>query len=568
MPSFNRPLVPAFLKTLDNYLLKNKPDLWSTRVHLTVWYSLLTTLVVTALYYLANRDAREETFDNTWFPYVMILCALGLIIYLFYVVRFNVFKRFGNLNIYKHGARQFLFTFIAMASMCMPLVLPSIAEGFWANNQYSEKEIIKDAEDINFQYHIIEKSAELTWASEQVKVVTDTNDVHLVRWMDSAEYYEKLRRDSINVLLENNYTNEKNAAVVVAAASEQNISNDTTKRNIKTWTPISYRREVDVEKVPFGDIDVFIHKAYFDSLVKHKDSVVSKGKNIYIFYTCPDLQTCSSPFTEIVYDKNNGAEIKPPSDKAIYYKLKAYGKPNDAKTESDKFEKLISKYITDDQRLERANEYNASATETNNSRVREVEESMRNIENKMEQNQIGRLVLYFNGVLITAICLTLILLIFRHTTQRTFWLSALSFILLLILTSLLLISTRTNDNLEYIYIIYTLVFGTIAATTYYATHRTLKHGISINIAILGVCALPAVIYGIIESAARQAVYSAEQMHINTATQRALITALQSKLDNIDAFGAFMPSICLLMCLLLFAFVFAPIAKRWYSMPVK
>jgi hypothetical protein len=567
MQNFNRPLVPNFLKRLDNYLLKNKPDLWSTRVHLAVWYSLLTTVAITFLYYLGNRDAREETFFRTWYPYVLVLCILGLITYIFYVVRFNVFKRFGNLNIHKHGARQFFFSAVAIASMCLPLVVPSIAESFWANNQYKKLEIVQDAAAINFQYHIVEKTASEPWSQQHVKVVSDTNDIHLVRWMDSAEYAAKCKQDSINAGLSMHAQFTNRVATPVEAAPATSASQDTIIRNIKTWTPISYRSEVDLEKVPFGDVDMYLHTSYLDSILKEQDSVISKGNNEYIFYTCPALDNCTSPFTEPTNNGTTDTNFTLATHKQIYYQLKAYGTPKSAQEEQTQLQKLCDKYITHSQVQDRRSDFYATQAQINNDWLYDVESSMSNIADKMRQGEMHSIVFYLNVTLVSSICLALLLFIFRHTTQKTFWLSALVLMLVLIVTSLLGISLKWNDDPASVYFMYTLIFAVSAASTYKALHRKLWQGIAINISVIAVCALPAVVFTTISNNYSSKLYALEQQEIYTAAHEALIASAQAKVDFMNALSIYMPSICFILCLILFAFVFAPLYKKWYSMPV-
>jgi hypothetical protein len=565
MPSFNRPLVPGFLKRLDNYLLKNKPDLWSTRVHLTIWYSLLATIVVTGLYYLANGDARADRFERTWVPYTLTLSVIGLIIYIFYVVRFNVFKRFGNLNIFKHGAMQFVCTTAAIASLALPNIVPIIAEGIWAHAQYTKVEIAQDAAQINFQYHIVERTADQPWSNSSVKIVSDTNDPHLVVWIDSATYYQQLRQDSITAGLILNDGSYDAQAAVAQAAQAALISGGTSKM-IKTWKPYAARNDAHSEDIVFGNTDIFIHESIADSLLRQQDSIVSKGNNEFIFYSCPDLITCSSPFEQVDDEQINDSTILLSSNMKIYYKLKAYKTQTDPNAELNKFYYLYNKYITARQKDKLSTDTYGNQSDRNNATVREVEDSMDNIARKMEQCSARNLLMSFNAVIIAAMCFSILLLIFRHTTSKAFWLSALTFILLFILTALVAISIRSFNHPQYLLLAYSLVFILIACTTYSASHRTLFHGIGINIAVLALCALPATIFSVLYLNAQEAYGNIASTQISTPAQKAMLMQVATKVERFENTLTYLPLITCVICIALFAFLIAPLYKKWYSMP--
>jgi hypothetical protein len=565
MPSFNRPLVPGFLKRLDNYLLKNKPDLWSTRLHLTLWYSLLTTIVITALYYLANSDAREDRFESTWVPYTLTLSVIGLIIYIFYVVRFNVFKRFGNLNIFKHGAMQFVCTTAAIASLTLPNIVPIIAEGLWANAQYSELEIAQDATQINFQYHIVERTADKPWSNSSVKIVSDSNDPHLVVWLDSAEYFQKLIQDSIDAgLIINDGGYDAQAAVAQAAQSA--LINGSTSKMIKTWKPYAVRNDAHSEDIVFGNTDMFIHESIKDSILKQHDSVVSKGNNEFIFYNCPDLIACNSPFGLIQDRHNTNSTLPLSASMEIYYKLKAYKKQLDPNAELNKFYQLSSKYLTATQNENLSADTYGNQSDRNNYTVREVESSMDNIARKMEQCSARNLLMNFNAVIIVAMCFSILLLIFRHSTAKAFWLSALTFILLFILTALVAISIRSFNHPQYLLLAYSLAFILIAFTTHFASHRTLFHGVGINIAVIAICTLPATLFSVLYLNAKEAYDNIASTQISTPAQKAMLMQVATKVERFENILHYLPVMSFIICIALFAFVIAPLYKKWYSMP--
>src|SRR5215471_13709932 len=108
---FNRPLTPRFLKRWDENLLLNRPDTWSSRVHLVVYYCLLFMLVLTGICFIIANDPRDDSNVYIWVVFVSLICFVGFIVWLIYLLRFNVFKRFGNLAP-SNGLKTFILYFI------------------------------------------------------------------------------------------------------------------------------------------------------------------------------------------------------------------------------------------------------------------------------------------------------------------------------------------------------------------------------------------------------------------------------------------------------------------------
>ena len=90
-----RPLATAFIEKLDANLLLNKPATWSTRVHLVMYYCGLFILTLIAIGFLFPNDPRERTNNHIWSTLLSVATAIALVVWLIYLLRFNVFKRFG-----------------------------------------------------------------------------------------------------------------------------------------------------------------------------------------------------------------------------------------------------------------------------------------------------------------------------------------------------------------------------------------------------------------------------------------------------------------------------------------
>ena len=90
-----RPLTPRFLDRLDRHLLLNKPEIWSTRTHLVLYYSFLFVALLTGLALIAPDDPRKDSSWESWTVPVALLSFIAFVVWIIYLLRFNVFKRFG-----------------------------------------------------------------------------------------------------------------------------------------------------------------------------------------------------------------------------------------------------------------------------------------------------------------------------------------------------------------------------------------------------------------------------------------------------------------------------------------
>ena len=85
--------MPGFLKRADQKLLLNKPGIWSTRTHLVVYYGILFLFVLTVICFLEPNDPRDYSTAGAWIGFVSIISGIGFIIWMIYLLRFNVFKK-------------------------------------------------------------------------------------------------------------------------------------------------------------------------------------------------------------------------------------------------------------------------------------------------------------------------------------------------------------------------------------------------------------------------------------------------------------------------------------------
>jgi hypothetical protein len=143
-----RPLAPKFLNKLDNYLLLNRPDTWSTRFHLALWYTLLFMIALTAICFVMPTDHRQKSIIGLWSGSAGVLALIGFIVWLVYLFRFNVFKQFGTV-FPGDRLKTFLLYFFTITMMILVVFIPPVVESIRADNAYSSNELASDMNKIN-----------------------------------------------------------------------------------------------------------------------------------------------------------------------------------------------------------------------------------------------------------------------------------------------------------------------------------------------------------------------------------------------------------------------------------
>src|SRR5688572_357477 len=141
-----RPLTPRFLHRLDRYLLLNKPEIWSTRTHLVLYYSILFVALLAGLAFLAPDDPRKDSSWESWMVLVSLLSFIALVVWVIYLLRFNVFKRYGA---GRPIERLFVFALYFINIGCFvffPFVKP-LVEMVRANTAYSNSQLVKDVNE-------------------------------------------------------------------------------------------------------------------------------------------------------------------------------------------------------------------------------------------------------------------------------------------------------------------------------------------------------------------------------------------------------------------------------------
>ncbi|HLO38710.1 MAG TPA: hypothetical protein VK173_09470 [Lacibacter sp.] len=198
-----RPLVPSFINKLDRYLLLHHPVIWTTRAHLVKYYSLLFAVVLALLCFIVPSNPLADSNSFVWTTLTSVLSFIGIILWVIYLLRFNVFKRFGD-NGKLDALKNFLLFFVAIGFMIAPTYIPTAVESIRANAAFGNEEVVNDINTINTKINQLEyDSLDHQWDKEIVIVrdslpqqmryeQADNDHSERVLFMDTAELKGKL----------------------------------------------------------------------------------------------------------------------------------------------------------------------------------------------------------------------------------------------------------------------------------------------------------------------------------------------------------------------------------------
>jgi hypothetical protein len=439
--NIKRPLMPGFLKKSDQKLLLNKPGIWSTRTHLVLYYGVMFILFLAVLCFLEPTDVRGDSTTKYWIGFVSVISGIGIIAWLIYLLRFNVFKKYGNIN-RLHGLGSFILYFIAAGVFVLfPFVHP-VVESIRANMAYSSNEIVRDINDMNIkvyqlEYHDLLKDP---WEHDTIALAKDLN-----------------LSEKSDIVLNHSVTTSGGRAV------------------------------------PFYKLD----SARFFKRIANADSLVKLNDTLYLEYKVPDYTFIDSYMAGTYMKKKLLGALQIYKKAAVHRLTKA-----DSIAIAKELGMLINKYSY--QQNSQTYYWDGSAEYTN-TRIEEVykkyglKEINHNINNivskkyRWENDHLPgfvRLFYYFT------LGISLLLFIFRHSTIRTFFLTLLTGVLLTILTSMVFAFSHSNGIVFFPWLlIYLFLFFLGSLSTWTNNKRYAITGIMINLFVLIVPFLPVLIVG-------------------------------------------------------------------------
>ena len=172
-----RPFVPSFLQKVDDKLLRNKPGTWAARTHLVLYFSAVFALLLVVFCYVVFFDAKQYSNIGSWNTIVGLIAFVGFVFWLIYLLRFNVFKSYGNWSA-MDGLKDFALYFTSIALMVAVCFIPSAVETWRANQQFGNEEIVKDINELNvnscrLEYNLLP----LEWRVDTCQVINRINNM-------------------------------------------------------------------------------------------------------------------------------------------------------------------------------------------------------------------------------------------------------------------------------------------------------------------------------------------------------------------------------------------------------
>jgi len=452
-----RLLVPRFLQELDDKLLRNKPGTWAARTHLVVYFTVLFALLTAAFCYFVFFDAKQDSSIISWNVFVGLIAFIGFVFWLIFLLRFNVFKRYGNWFA-MDSLKDFALYFIAIGAMTGVCFVPSAVETYRANQQFGNEEIVNDINELNVSACKLEYGLlPLTWTPDTFRVVPK---------------------------LPNRPVNEETTVVV---ATDTVLSEEPGH--------ISYKYEL----IDTAELRVKIMNA--DSLLKLNDTM-------YVFYDCPDYT-----FVSARADEYTTTKLLYSAD--IYYStIKNYRQPDKAAL-LKRMEALKIKYAFDSRNY--YGDYYDNNNSSYTSRIIKkydlsgINSGIDNVVMK-KYDWVKNWNDYLRVFYYITLLFTLLVFIFRHSTVKTFFLSVLTGVLLSIITALIMaVSDGSGSSILSFMIFYYAVFIVLALSILGVRVRKAVQGIGLNLFVFMTPFIPWIFVQLNRSMKERRYYEEEDM---------------------------------------------------------
>lgn len=498
-----RPLAPGFITKLDDYLLKNRPDTWTTRVHLVLYYTLIYSLGLSIVCFVVPDNPLRESYIGYWATAQSVLVIVGIILWIVYLVRFNNFKNFG-LTHAGDKLKTYALYFVAILLLCCTVLIPPITETYKTMVHYSPSQIVEDMDKMNVLLARITKDespAEVT--IDTINIVPANSNQYNYNsnggyvWNDSIGAYTKepiyMTREELQWTL-----SEQDSVVW--------INNDKLVRFQVTNLQFIY----DYRTADEGD-----YKALTNFEIYNR---------VYNSNLSSDLQQLQREYFDISQKYRDPAN----EDANSYWNYS-----------TDPYSVVVTKY--------KAGQVNAGISNIFSRYYRW----------RSEEVIIAGHVMYY-----IAMFLGLCLFIFRHSTMRTFFLSILTGILLVILSSILgVLLNFEEEGAATVFFVFFAFFVIFALTTVNWKVRSVFTGIALNLAVICTPFVPLVGVALYYAINRpyyydQYLYTYGNPYIDYSDQRETV-AMHYYISEIFGF---------IILLVLIETVYKWAYRKWYAAP--
>ncbi len=445
----NNFLKPNFLIQYDNYLLKNKPTAWSLRLHTFGYYAFLFSLLCTLLCFLFPFNVFENHPAALFTGIVTILSALGLITWIYFLLRFNVFKVFGK-NYTRFSALKSFITFVIIFFLSFAIIqIPTLVVQYKANKKYPTNIIVNDLNEVNrISYLILKDSLFSPWQETRALVLNDKN---------AKIFYSK---------------NEYDDSI-----------------NFNGYVEIDNNEEGIEEYEKYKNYNCVIYSSLIDSILMEQDSFVKLKNDSYIFYDCPTYSCVSC-------DEGKNADIsslfianikivKCKSSLELFKQYR-YQKPN--KEDYQILKKLQSKYllpsdyIQPNTNFDHYEYYNQKAFARFFVFDNQFDSNVRDLISNKESINITNWMTWLFLPLLFSFIFSYFLFVFRHSSIKSFFLSILISILLFSFWVMIFAFFKFKDDTIFLtFLVNFILFGVIIFLNFKKGYKTSFNGAFLNI---------------------------------------------------------------------------------------
>jgi hypothetical protein len=431
--------MPGFLKKAEQKLLLNKPGIWSARTHLVLYYGVLFMLLLAVLCFLEPSDLRDYSTTEYWVGFVIIISIIGLTAWLIYLLRFNVFKKYGIIHPL-HILITFLLYFISTGTIVLFTYVHPVVESIRANIAFGDDEIVQDINAMNLKIGQIEYNLFQTpWEYDSIALVKDGQHTGRI----PGQVYDP--------------------------------------------TTGSFKRRSAFDFIRLDSTEFYARLSTADSTIKINDT-------LYLLYGTPSYNFVNS------YRADKYAKEKLLSPFEIYHTvLRRPPPPNELATIKKELGLLLQKYRRPEpysRSLEIDDNDGPFEIVHKKYQLGNINNSIGDVISKKYRWTMEYLPRYVRLFYYFTLTITLLIFIFRHSTVRTFFLSLLSGVLLAIFTAFVLSFLHAKDTTNFaLMIIYPILFFIGSLLVWSNRKRKLITGILINLFVFYVPAFPLLIVG-------------------------------------------------------------------------
>lgn len=508
-PSSNRPFVPGFLKKLDRKLLMRYPETWSSRFHLVWWYAGLTNLVIASFYLLTNWDLLSQPNQAVWAFILSIFSLIGIVMWLRYLLRFNVFKRFGIIS-----PGQTLLTFLLYLSNCSVIVsfpfIPKLVDTIHSEIVFPKKQLIEDVNNINTCLTALEMDRFPTyWERDTVISFFDEN------------YEENKPADEFS-----NYNQSE-----ISHNEKDSIYDETQDRKIEYY-------KLSIQEI--------------ESRIKNSDSVIKISEQLYVVFETPDAQFCSIA---------NGYQ------KDVWKSGKIYREAQKLQGKSKikikwKLNTLLNKYRTENTNFFAGLDDSEFYLEDIGSKYdfKKVQNGLQNLAMRKGLTIYTASISFVSIFYYLSVVLAISIFVFRHSTTKAFFLSFLyGFIVFVFIGFTMSFILRGNylENSAY-YVLYFMILCFILLMNRGSITRSTNNGVVLNLFTMHLSFYPLILFQFLTELNE---WMVEENGVSTMVQFIpLSIELKTSIFTIIQYAQ------LPFFLLCIYFFLHDLYKRWYALP--